>query len=586
VVAPEPGSLDSLRDQVELFESQRARYERLTDVLRELLEKVAERVAPLAIVHARTKSIANFAERVQRDRARFEELRDLCGARIVVHTEDQIREVCALLERYFEVDTKESMAEETAAGVPRPGFAARRLIVRLDRLRAHALSAALAVEVPSEALGLRAEIEVQTVLEHAWAHVSREMGHAERLPLPARWSEELREVARVLEAVDTAFARIHTGFAAYRTSYPAHLSPERKQREIAILANVLTCDPDPCVAVRLAKLAITDGDWDRAIAVLEPYAAAGHQPALRDLGVAICQKHRSRPESAEHAHGQSLLEQACAEPHRDPDAWASLGGTWKRRGRHDKARECYGRAHALDPADPYALWGLLEAELVLHPEADSVAALTPSIQRAVERCRQHVEAGVNLPWALYDLGKFLLLLGERTQGLIASARAVELSTAGFMIQTSLESLDRLAGRPEKWAGVDEARAILALGCAVKFPSEAAQRQLEKLMPARRKVTGPVVFVVGDSDASGREAVNEALRGHRGTIITGDWLQGWADLVGSGIKPSDVVVLGVGSSESVEVERSIGGALGARAIEAVPPDADAIRAMIHTAGVTG
>ncbi len=608
--APVPGSLATIGVHVEAFRRRRPLYERFANVLRTILTELAERHAPLAIVQARAKPVASFAEKVLREQGKLsdplEDIHDLCAARIIVHTEDQIREVRGFLEQYFEVDAKESLAPERPTAPAIPGYDAVRFYVRLDRVRAQALATALGIEVPSDVLGHWAEVEVQTSLEHAWDHVNREMGHEVRLPMPSRWREELGGVAEVLKAVDRSFARIRKGFAAtYRTTYPAYLTPERIASEIELLGSVLACENDPRVAARLGKFAISIGDWGRAIDTLEPHAAAGYQPALRDLGVALCQKHRGSPESAVYVRGQNLLEQACAEPHRDPDALASLAGTWKRRGRHDKAREYCGRALELDPGDPYALGGLLEAELVLHPEADSVTALLPSIERAVERCRDHVDAGVNLPWALYDLGKFLLLLGKTTEGLIASARGMELSTASFMIQTSLESLDRLAHSRGAWPGLADARAILALGCAARFPTDTAQRQMEKLLPTPTRITPPVVFVLESPDEStaeisrGRTAIDEAVRDYRGTIVSGDWLQGWADVVGSRIRPSEVLVLAVGSGEETDLGSRVGSALGARvvhvsdasapprsagdtsdAVSVVPPDAGVIRNLLE------
>lgn len=576
----EPGSFESLREQVLLFGSQRGRYQRLTGVLREILEQIVEPVVPLAFVNARTKSLSRVAERIERDRLRVEDLRDLCGARIVVQTEDQVRDVCALLERHFEIDGSRSMA---SGGASRSGYAARRLAVRLDAERAQALAASVDVDVPDDLLGLWAEVEIRTVLQNAWAQVSRDIAHAERLPVPARWNDELCGAARVLEAVDQAVARIHRGFAAYRTSYPAELSAEQRRRETAILTNVLASAPDPAVAVRLAKLAIIDADWDRAIAILEPHATTGYPPALRDLGVAICQKHRDQPESDEHQRGQKLLERACAAPHPDPDAWCSLGSTWKRRNQHDKARDCYARAHALDAADPYALWGLIEAELALDSGADTLAVLQPAIRRAIERCREHIEVGVNLPWALYDLGKFLLLLGEQNEALIASARAVEHSSADFQIRTSLQSLDKLATQGNAQPGVGEARAILALGRVAKFESAEARKQLDELLPATaERIAEPVVFVVDDITddtpqvAARRAAVREALNGFRGTPIANEWLHAWANAVRSDM---EVLVLGIGSSDATELQRCIGAAVGARVVEVVPADASMIRRLL-------
>lgn len=51
---PEPGSLELLREQVERFERERGRYERLTELLRAILERVAEQAASIASARRRS----------------------------------------------------------------------------------------------------------------------------------------------------------------------------------------------------------------------------------------------------------------------------------------------------------------------------------------------------------------------------------------------------------------------------------------------------------------------------------------------------------------------------------------------------
>ncbi len=104
---------------------------------------------------------------------------------------------------------------------------------------------------------------------------------------------------------------------------------------------------------------------------------------------------------------------------------------------------------------------MIETERALRPDVDIVTTLRPAIERAIERCGEQIAAGVNLPWAFYARGKFLLLTGKREEGLLTLSEAVKHSTAPFMIQTSLESLDRLAAARGYSQSLIEGRALLA-----------------------------------------------------------------------------------------------------------------------------
>ncbi len=634
---PEIASSESrskLEENVSRYKALRPKYEKFADVLGRILKKAIREHAPIAIVQTRAKSVARVAERLQRhdgaSLAEVEDLPDLCGGRVIVHTPEQADEIVLFLQRYFDIGAKEGVVTRGSAADPATGFHPMRLSVRLDETRADAVSKALGIKVPDMIVGIWAEVEIRTVLEHAWANVNHDMGRDVPLPLPKRWSAELDGLSRVLKAVDSSFSRIRASFQTYRTTYPSLLSPERTRREIEVLTNVLSYDDDPAVAVRLAKLAISIEDWDTAIGVLQSHAEAGNQPAMRDYGVALCQKHRREPHLAVYQRGQSFLSQAAAAPHRDPDALASLAGTLKRSGDEDLALSYYRRAHEIDPGDPYALGGVLDMELVRSPEVDHVTAHRPHVDHAIERCQDQIDASVNLPWAQLDLGRFLLMRGETDRALIALAEGIANSHASFMVQTTLESLDRLAGHRFEPAGLREARVLLALGCVAKFPSERAKSQLRKLISQRAKVRGPVVILVDGAGESGRTVsmaseVIEGFRDFQGTVIsigsgegtsplaadlgttysgaihtvayatreleedpnaarfgelhetdesdsgTLGSLQAWADILMSGFSPADVLVLCVGLDQDANFLHTASSALGAR-VEVAPQTA--------------
>ena len=90
---------------------------------------------------------------------------------------------------------------------------------------------------------MKTEIQVRTLLEHAWADFGHDGVYKAEFVVPAKWKCEL-----------------------------------------AGLAAILDCDPrNPEVAHRLGKLAMTPGDWPKAIDIFSKLVESGYQPILRDL---------------------------------------------------------------------------------------------------------------------------------------------------------------------------------------------------------------------------------------------------------------------------------------------------------------
>jgi class 3 adenylate cyclase len=299
------------------------------------------------------------------------------------------------------------------------------------------------------------------------------------------------------------------------------------------------CATDLVLMEQAAKVLLTMGRWPEAVDLLTPQVELGHGPLLRDLGVALCQVHRSRPDSPEYVEGQRLLEIAGLPPHRDVDALASLAGTWK--GVDDlRAQRFYRLCLDLDPSDPYALGNVLEYEVATSGDLSIVTAMRDQIAQASRRCRSQADEGANLPWAFFDAGKFALLLGQPAQAIRSYAKAVHLTTAEHMLVTSTASLDRLGTEGAEIPGLNWARQLLALARAVRFPSEASLAGLSQVTRIEDvdELT-QVVMLAGGTDPTvdgwlerhGR-TLADGFRDFEGVVVSGGTSDGVAGLAGS------------------------------------------------------
>jgi class 3 adenylate cyclase/tetratricopeptide (TPR) repeat protein len=370
--------------------------------------------------------------------------------------------------------------------------------------------------------------------------------------------------------------------------------------------------PDVGVVSEAGGLLVALGRWEDAIALLVPFTVSDRPPILRALGVALCKLHRQDPRGEEYRSGQAYLERAAAQG--DADALSSLAGTWKGIDER-KVRELYRQATEIDPADPYPLGNLVEYEVQAAGNLSPVEAMGDRLIASIDRCRRQIAADENLPWAHYDLGKFTLLQGEPYEALEAYAKAVDLSPASFMLETSLASLRRLSAVSEAVAGLPWCRDFLMLALDVfsleQGPDEASVGE------------SVVVFAGGTSSAEDsmradhREEFVEAFRDFRGRIISGGTTLGvsglagdigerhphtvrtvgyvpsnvpsgveldtryqevhrtaassfsplepltyWAELISAGIRPSNVKIVGMGGGRVAAAEFGIGLALGA------------------------
>jgi ppGpp synthetase/RelA/SpoT-type nucleotidyltranferase len=543
-----PTEQEWLKEQIRKFKKVLPDYETYAKVLQQVLVKAVKTYVPLAIVQTRPKSIASFGEkavlkkRVGRYSDPVNRMTDLCGGRIIVPTQAEVVKVSDFIKGNFEIDNENSVDVSQRLKPTEFGYRGVHYIIQFKR--GVFATEGINVKIPERAFGMKAEVQVKTILEHAWGVFTHDRAYKGAFKIPPKWEREMAALAAILEDADKSFARVEDSLKRYAASYGAYMSENQMREEIKNLKVILDADPQNTgLAARIGKLAITLGDWETAGDILSKHAGSGHPPVLRDLGVAICKIHKDKPYGKEYKEGQSYLEAAIEADPKDTDAISSLAGTYKGID-EEKVRTLYRRAFEVDTSDPYPLGNYLECEIRHFKDISIVSIFSGYINDAINRCRDQAGVGMNLPWAFYDMGYFHLLLGRPYESLAAYAKAVQLSTAPFMIETSLASLERLAVVKDKLTGFEWARRFLLVSLAAKFPEDKAGTKAKKGLKelASRdyeSLTAPVTILTGGTDTGVENAINdyrqvvlEGFWNYHGTVISGGTTAGVSGLAGA------------------------------------------------------
>jgi ppGpp synthetase/RelA/SpoT-type nucleotidyltranferase len=531
---------EHVKQYVKLFSN----YKLFADILVQIFEKASIKYAPLAIVQARPKSIAGFAEKILRKNKYTDpvnQITDLCGARVITHLPEEVEEIGEFIKNNFKVDYNNSVDVNQRLKPTEFGYRSVHYIVQFKE--GVFPNKDVSVTIPKELSGLKAEIQVRTILEHSWADYNHDLSYKGAFKIPQKWERELAGLAASLESADKTYSRVHSGLQVYATNFGAYMSVEQMQNELGLLELVLESDPQNFeVAHRIGKIAIVMGDWQKAISVLSSFVKSDYQPIIRDLGVALCTHYKDSKDSEEFSQGRKYLEIACAPQYKDFDALSSLAGTYRGIDQ-EKAHELYKQAFAFDSTNPYVLGNYLESELICRLDTSALCLVTPLIELAIKRSQSQAEVGVNLQWVYYDIGRFYLFLGKPYESLSAYAKALQVSVNDWVIEAALRSIDRLAVVKTQLPGYDWVQRLLLIGLASKFPESDAGRnalnRVKKLAStAHQPLKGPIVIVAGGNSSEVETQMRtyqgfmlEAFRDFKGTIISGGTISGVSGLVG-------------------------------------------------------
>ena len=177
---------------------------------RTITELLSETPLKVDAVTARAKTTSSLRHKVARKGyTELKQLTDLCGARIICYFESEIDDIARLLNREFFV------VEDSKHGGAQPdtfGYVSRHLLLRLSPGR-------LSLPEWSRFETFVAEIQIRTVLQHAWAAISHSLAYktADEIPVPTR--RRLSRVAALLETGDEIFDVYRDEVDLLRRSY-------------------------------------------------------------------------------------------------------------------------------------------------------------------------------------------------------------------------------------------------------------------------------------------------------------------------------------------------------------------------------
>jgi putative GTP pyrophosphokinase len=189
---------------IQQFTARRHEYLRFTSKLEILIRDLlaAEKI-DFHLLESRTKEVPSFRDKIAKTsktyRDPLSEVTDLCGLRVIAYYQDQVDAIGKLIAAEFLVDDENSLVH-SASGAEF-GYKSSHFVVRLKQDRA-------ALREWSELDSLTAEIQVRTVLQHAWAAISHKLQYKREEDVPQLLKRKLFRLSALFEIADDEFVSL------------------------------------------------------------------------------------------------------------------------------------------------------------------------------------------------------------------------------------------------------------------------------------------------------------------------------------------------------------------------------------------
>ena len=187
---------------LEEYRQQRPVFERMQETVPAQVRSVFEEAGIIvASIESRIKEEKSLAGKLELKGAKYASLADITdifGMRIITFYIDDVDKVASVVERLFDVDWDNSVDKRKLHEVDSFGYMSLHYICRHP-------------DFP-----FRFEVQMRTILQHAWANMNHDTGYKSGVEVPVEYLRNMNRLAGMLELADEQFSRIRSEISDYR----------------------------------------------------------------------------------------------------------------------------------------------------------------------------------------------------------------------------------------------------------------------------------------------------------------------------------------------------------------------------------
>ena len=191
------------------YEETYPKYERLAKNIKQALEIfLVEEDIDVLSVEFRIKEFESFYEKIERKKCKepYEEIEDICGLRVVCSYTSDLDRVSEVLRREFTVI--ESVDKTSLLRHDQFGYRSWHFIVKIKNDW---------LEAPNYRglEDLKVEIQVRTILMHAWADIQHKLAYKKKEHIPDQILRTMSQLCAILENADNQLEQLRKERADY-----------------------------------------------------------------------------------------------------------------------------------------------------------------------------------------------------------------------------------------------------------------------------------------------------------------------------------------------------------------------------------
>ena len=198
------------KEILQIYSANIEKYQELGEILHNKLTEMIKKNGffTMEVCH-RIKTVDSLAEKLRRKSGKYSsiyDITDLCAARIICYLNVTVDEIAEALKKDFVLDEYNSIDKRKALSATQFGYLSLHNIVSLRPEDGFS----------EELCKIRCEIQIRTVLQHAWAEIEHDLGYKSSFGIPGTIRREFSRIAGLLEIADNQFVELNASIQRYK----------------------------------------------------------------------------------------------------------------------------------------------------------------------------------------------------------------------------------------------------------------------------------------------------------------------------------------------------------------------------------
>jgi len=181
----------------------------IEDIIRKLLK--AENINIYSLT-SRVKTVKSLENKLMKKGKKYKtisDITDIAGIRIITYYSDQVDIIARIIEQEFEVDKMNTIDKRVVIDPDRFGYVSLHYIVSLNDVRRN-------LREYEQFKNYKAEIQIRTILQHAWADIEHDLGYKTKNTIPKNIQRDFSRLSGLLELADKEFLSIRNYLSEYQ----------------------------------------------------------------------------------------------------------------------------------------------------------------------------------------------------------------------------------------------------------------------------------------------------------------------------------------------------------------------------------